>query len=311
MTGGARAALAAAVLGATLCTASVVGTATKGFQNDEEITTVTSSLSSAEKDQASADAALAATETDLTAVAAEYETRKAVLAERSGFVAAVAAADAAFTSASGKVTVEEQRAAVIAAQNTVLAEASDPAAVTAQTATVADIAAKVTAEVAAYDQRAAEAAARTSNAARSTGPSRAASPSAPVGGGDWLADMRQRLNAVGGSHISLDVYDGWCGSVRAPACAYQGVGIKVSPDIANMTPARRNWAMVHELAHFSHFARWFDINNSAGYQQLFASNPEVLANCMASARGYSNHGHHCSTEMVNWAAGIWNGTIAW
>lgn len=305
-------ALVAAIAGATLCSVSIIGTATKTIQNDEQVAALQVDAASAESALAATNSSLYSVVEDLSDAASEHAARQAVLGERAAFVAAVASADAAFNAAKDKVSVDSSREAVIAAQNTVLAEKSDPQVVVAQTAAVADIAVKVTADVKAHDERVAAAAASRANKSGGWAPSRGQSSPAPSGGGgDWFGDMRQRLNAVGGSHITLVEYDGSCGGQFAMACSFSGGTIKVHSSIAGMSPARRSWSMAHELAHQSHFNRWSEINGSAGYQQLFGSNPELLANCMASARGYSNHGHRCSGEMVNWAAGIWDGRIAW
>lgn len=287
---------------------SIIATVGKTIQNDDQVTALQSDVVTIEAALTSSQGSLYSVTEDLADVTAIYDARQTVLGERAAFVAAVARADAAFTSAKGKVEVEDRRQAVIASQNKVLSERTDAGAVSAQTTVVADIASKVEAEVKAHDERAATA----SRSVRTPAPARSAQATAPSnGGGDWFADMRQRLNAVGGGHINLVEYDGTCGGQFAAACSYSGGTIKVHSSIAGWSSARKSWAMTHELAHQSHFNAWNDINASAGYQQLFGSNPEILANCMASARGYSNHGHHCSSDMVNWAAGIWNGRIAW
>lgn len=303
-------ALVGAIAGATLCSVSILGTAIKTTQNDEQVAALQADVVSSESALTASHSALYSLAEDLSDVASEYEARQAVLGERAAFVAAVTDADAAFATAKDKVSVESSREAVIAAQNAVLAERADPKVVIAQTAAVAGIATKVIAEVKAHDERVAATAAARANQSSGWAPSRGqSSPSG--GGGDWFADMRQRLNTVGGGHINLEEYDGTCGGQFAAACSFSGGTIKVHSSIAGWSSSRKNWAMSHELAHQSHFNRWSEINGSAGYQQLFGSNPELLANCMASARGYTNHGHRCSGEMVNWASGVWAGRIAW
>lgn len=317
-----KAAFIAAIAALSLCAASVIGTSIQTAHNSEQVSALEATAADASTSLASAQKNLASKQDDLAGVATEHETRKAVLSQRPAFVAAVANADAALRSANGKVEVGAQRKKVIAAQNAVLAEKADAAVVTAQTKAVAGVAGQVSAEVKSYDQRvAAEAAARAAQSAtrsaakghrsssartsQTTRPSNQSNSSS----GNWFADIRQRLNAVGGGHIKLTQYSGSCSGRFAVACSARGGNIFVHPDIAKMSSSRKNWAMVHELAHQYHFLKWDAVNSSSGYRQLFRSNPEVLANCMASARGYSNHGHRCSKDMVSWASGVWSGRI--
>lgn len=303
-----------ALAGATIFTVSVIGTLTKSAQNEQEVTALRASVAEAEADVEGSKALLGTAVAELASLVSEHDARQAVLDERGAFVKAVSAADAALTSAKDKLDVAGQREKVLAAQQAVLAERSDPEVVASQAAVVADLAAKITAEVKAHDERvASEAKARAAatNSSSSAGSQSAAPNRGGGGGGNWFADMRQRLNAVGGGHVALSEYNGQCGGGFAVACSVAGGGIKVHPDIAGWSSSRKNWAMSHELAHQVHFQHWSAVGDSAGYRQLFGSNPELLANCMASARGYTDHGHSCSGEMVGWAGGLWSGRIAW
>ncbi len=248
---------------------------------------------------------------------AVISTRRAVLAEREKFNASVDAASAALTSADGKVDVASQKERVLAAQKAVVGQLEDAELVGAQTAEVAAVAAEVTELVRAHDERVAEEARRKAAAnspVRSTGGSGNANPSrGPVstGGGDWLGEMRNRLNNVGGGGYSLFEYDGNCGGTQAPACAYSGQGIAVSSSIMQFSDSQKNWAMVHELAHMYQFNVWNTLVGSASYQNLFGGNIELLANCMASAKGYTNHGHNsrCTAERVDYGRSIWAGIV--
>lgn len=310
-----RKAAAAVTLLATLSIAGYQGVVSNGLDQ------ASASAQAEQKLQTAALTEAEATELELTAHAAELDavisTRRAVLAEREKFTASVAAASAALTSADGKVDVASQKERVIAAQNAVVGQLEDAELVAAQTAEVDRVAAEVTELVRAHDERLAEEARRkaaASNPGRSTGgSSNATLNGGPVstGGGDWLGEMRSRLNNVGGGHVQLFEFDGNCGGTRAPACAYQFKGIGVNSSITGLSDSRKNWAMVHELAHMYQFNVWSTLVNSASYQNLFGGNIELLANCMASAKGYTNHGHNgqCTAERLDYGRSIWAGIV--
>lgn len=300
--------LTAVVAGVTLCSLSITSAVVQSVATDAQITSLRAEAAAAETDMDAAELSQFGADVIRLATQTDYTVRQSVLDERPGFVAAVAAADAAFASAKDKVDVASSRAAVIAAQDAVRAERLDSALVRAQTTAVTDIATAVTAEVKAHDDRIAAARAAASRTGGRTGGSGGA-----VGGPGWFADMRQRLTNVGGSHVELREFDGQCGGTYALACAYSQGYIAVAPGIASWSGSRKNWAMVHELAHTYHFARWGAVAGSGGYSQLFGSNPELLANCMASARGYTDHGHNsqCNSDRLAWAAALWNGNVAW
>ena len=245
-----------------------------------------------------------------------YETRQAVLDVRPAFVEAVASAQAAFTSANGKVDVSALRQGVLDAQATVLAEREDPAVVTTATATVVKAAADAAAQVKAYDDRiAAEKAAAAKRAAQKQPKTNSSARNTGGGGGgyNWFQDLRNRLNNVGGGWVQLFEFDGQCGSVRAAACSWSTGKIGVTREIAGWRESRKNWVMVHEYAHQIYFRNINAISNSNGYRSLFGSNPELLANCMASAWGYTDHGHNgqCYGDRLSWARSIWNGVVPW
>lgn len=274
--------------------------------------------------------ALAAEKTkaeELQASAAELEatiaTRQGVVAERNRFSASLASFQAALISATGKVDGAAQKDRVLAAQTAVTGILDDAPAVAAQVAEVDAATSELTAAVKAKDEAVAAerrrmqsvqrpaASAKPSSPIRSSGSAAASSASAPASsGGDWFADMRSRLNSVGGGHIELAIFDGNCGGVQSVACADSRGTIFVSPAIASQSSARKNTIMAHELAHQYQFPIMAQINGSAGYAQLFGGNIEKLANCMASAKGYTAHGHSCSAAQISWASAIWSGTVA-
>ena len=266
---------------------------------------------------------------ELQASAAELEatiaTRQGVVAERDRFAASLAAFQAALTSATGKADGAAQKDRVLAAQTAVTGILDDAPAVAAQVAEVDAATSELTAAVKAKDEAVAAeqrriqaaqrpaASPRVSGSSSSRGSSPAAASSAPApaaSGGDWFADMRSRLNSVGGGHIALVAFDGNCGGVQSVACADPNGTIFVSPAIASQSSARKNTIMAHELAHQYQFPIMGKIRTSAGYAQLFGGNIEQLANCMASAKGYTAHGHSCSAAQISWAGAIWSGTVA-
>lgn len=130
------------------------------------------------------------------------------------------------------------------------------------------------------------------------------------GGGGWFSEMRQILNAVGGSHVSLVEYDGNCSGVSAPACSSRGGTIKVHPSISGWSSARKYWAMSHELAHQYQFNIWNSIMSSPTYQSSFNGDIEYLANCMTNSKGFAAHGRSCSASQIAWASTIWSGYVS-
>lgn len=127
---------------------------------------------------------------------------------------------------------------------------------------------------------------------------------------NWFDQMRQILNDVGGSDVTLETFDGKCGDVTAEACTrYNGV-IQVSESISGWSYSWKVWAMRHELAHVYQLKVWDQIMNSPTYKSMFGSYIELLANCMAAGRGSPLTGNMaCTTEQVRWADNIWYGRV--
>lgn len=126
----------------------------------------------------------------------------------------------------------------------------------------------------------------------------------------WFDQMRQILNDVGGSDVTLEIYDGKCGDVTAEACTkFNGV-IQVSENISGWSYSWKVWAMRHELAHVYQLKVWDQIMNSPTYKNMFGSYIELLANCMAAGRGSPLTGNMaCTDEQVRWADNIWYGRV--
>lgn len=226
--------------------------------------------------------------------AAERDTagRAAVLEVRPAFVQEVASLSAAISAAEGKVDTAAHRAAAQSAQQTVLAEKSDPAVVVAATATVHALADKVGEEVSTW---------QAAQYARPTGPAWSSS------GPDGYARVRAALDRVGGAGVGL-YESSSCAGGTAPACANSNGYIKYRGDIAGWSADRLNWAMAHELAHIYQFQVWGSLNASGSYEALFGGDPEFLANCMAVVRGYPGS-VGCNGDQQAWASGIWVGVV--
>lgn len=258
-------------------------------------------------------------------IGAEIETmratitvRESVLAQRPAFDAAIDAAHAALNSAAGKVDVQKQKSEILAAQQAALG-ADDAAAMKAATAAVSASVSTIRARVAEWERAAAErarlAAAQqarvqgTATVSRSPGSSWVDAAAAPTRSTSWLSRVRSILNSVGGAGVPLRQYNGNCGGVRAIACSYPSGYIAVSSALASKSSSYVKWAMAHELAHQYQFRVWRTLNASKTYKTLFRSNIELLANCMAYAKGAPRYGHACSSAQITWAAGIWRGTV--
>ncbi|MCM3781294.1 hypothetical protein [Microbacterium hydrocarbonoxydans] len=226
--------------------------------------------------------------------AAERDTadRAAVLEVRPAFVQEIASLSAAISAAEGKVDTAAHRAAAQSAQQTVLAEKSEPAVVVAATATVHALTEKVGEEVSTW---------QAAQYARPTGPAWSSS------GPDGYARVRAALDRVGGAGVGL-YESSSCAGGTAPACANSNGYIKYRGDIAGWSTDRLNWAMAHELAHIYQFQVWGSLNASGSYDALFGGDPEFLANCMAVVRGYPGS-VGCNGDQQAWASGIWVGVV--
>lgn len=220
--------------------------------------------------------------------------RAAVLAVRPAFVAEVAALDAAFERADGKVDTTADRASALSAQQAVLVERADPAVVTNATATIHALTAKIDGDVTAWQ------------AARVVRPG-PGGPAWASSGPDGYARVRAALDRVGGSGVGL-YESASCAGGSAAACANSNGYIKYRADIVNWSVDRLNWAMAHELAHIHQFQVWGALTSSANYQSLFGGDPEFLANCMAVVRGFPGS-VGCDGEQQAWASGIWVGAV--
>lgn len=126
----------------------------------------------------------------------------------------------------------------------------------------------------------------------------------------WYNQMRNILNAVGGSHVPLKIFNGQCGGVFAMACSRMATkDILVHQSISSWSTSNKYWAMTHELAHQYQFNVWGPLHQSKTYKSLYGGNIELLANCMAQQRGYPSPSTRCSTTQLNWAANIWKNKV--
>lgn len=221
---------------------------------------------------------------------AQVPTLAAVLEARPAFLEQVAKAKTVFERAAAKkVDITGARKKVLAAQDVVAAERASASVVAEQARVVAQVVVDVTEAIA--------------EKVRS---------STPATDG-WFEDFRARLDKVGGAHVPLREFDGVCGDVRAVACTFSADDIAVSKDIASYSSSRKDWVAAHELAHTYQWKKWGALQASKGFQQLFGGDVELLANCMVTGRGVTDHGHlsKCTPERVAWAAKVYDGAIPW
>lgn len=235
--------------------------------------------------------------------------REAILAERAALLTAIGKARAALEGAPSDVDVVTQRKQVISAQEravtavTVDVMKDATRAVTAATTTVTE---KVN------QWRAQEDAVRAEIGSAGIGGGLTAGTGLTVGAAKsgWFAELRSILNKAGGSRVTLKQYDGNCSGVRAAACSFSSGYIGVTSALAGYSYSYKVWVMTHELAHQYQFKVMHQIKGAGTYRSLFGSNIELLANCMAYAKGAPRYGHACSSAQVNWSSSIWRGVVS-
>lgn len=247
---------------------------------------------------------------------AELATLQAVLAERGNFSAQLERVRQGAATAVGKVDTAQWLERVIALQDEVVTIETDPARVaelTAQVSAEADGIEKAVADYDAEQKRQAEArsSSRSGGGGGGSSSSEGGSPAAVGGGGgsagDAVSRARSVLAGLGGSWVQVESYDGACGSKTAMACAHSDGVISIRPDAAGLGSGQFNWMIVHEYAHQVQFQNWTGITSHSKYHDLFGGDMELLANCMASARGYTYGGRNCSQQMVDEAGAVWGG----
>lgn len=246
-----------------------------------------------------------------------------VLDARPGFVEALGVVVAAMDSAAGKIDTTEPRSLVSTLEAEVFSEQADASAVIAAERQLTVLAGELTTRVAAFDaeqQRIAQLRAAEARAERARPAARAATTRAAAAGpatasvsaassSTGASRVRAALDRVGGAGVPLKRYNGSCGGVKAPACAFSTGTIAYTSAVTTWSTSRIRWAMAHELAHLRQFAVWRALNAAPGYRSLFGKNPERLANCMARQRGYPGSTASCSKAQLAWAASIWRGVV--
>lgn len=127
----------------------------------------------------------------------------------------------------------------------------------------------------------------------------------------WVRTARGYLNSMGGKNVPIVDFDGWCGSKKVSGCSSDNGYIAINKSFNSMSTSRQKWLIAHEYAHQKQFDVWSKLRKSSTYKTLFRSDPELLANCMASQRGYTNHGAHkqCTTSRLKYSANIWKGVV--
>lgn len=223
-----------------------------------------------------------------------------LLGQREEVIAAITNYVTAKTNATDKVDITTHHEAVLAHQATILAATTVEEIVSARDSIVA-ITAEVTQKTTEYDAEQARIAEQGRNSYQNNSGGNTYTNNGG-GGGNWFSEMRQILNDVGGSWVSLEEFDGYCGGTWAKGCATPGL-IRINSSAADESTWRKYWIMTHELAHIHQFGRWDELNNDSQYHDLFGGNPEKMANCMATLRGYSVTS--CTQDQLNYAGGYW------
>ena len=245
---------------------------------------------------------------ELTAAQDELTIKNDLAEQRIPYGESLAKASEVLASAVDKVDTTEDRRRILESQNKVLA-AEKAEQIIVEITVIKDLTKSITDKIAAYDAEQARLAAE--NAAREQA-NRSYSNGASDGGeisagGDWFSQMRSILDSVGGSWVPLKSFDEVsCGGISEYACTYSTGTIVVGPAIANWSYSRKQWAMAHELAHVFQFQVWDTLVASGSYANLFGSNPETLANCMAAVKGYYSS---CSGAQMDFSRSIWNGSV--
>lgn len=123
-----------------------------------------------------------------------------------------------------------------------------------------------------------------------------------------VSTMRSILTALGGER-SIQIVEAQvvCGMSNAVGCASREK-IAIASKVRGYSSAWKWYLMAHEYAHVVHFRQWDQVNNHSTYKSAFRSNPEHLADCMASVKGrrVSGKGYSCTNPQLNFARAVWN-----
>lgn len=269
------------------------------------------------------------------------KTQEKIIESREKFLASLPPAQAAIVSAADKVDITALKQKILDAQEVVASEKKDFTVVDTQTELVNGVTAEITAAVQAYDAEIArqqeEENSRNnyqnnnggggsgysggSNNGGGSGGSGGSSGGSGGGGGSTggstqnypgLDIVRQALNDVGGSWVSLGAADIVCRVDWAAACAHPGGYIEVDTQYLGNSYWWWYPIMMHEYAHQIQYNHWTKLNNSNRYYELFGGDAEWLADCMSAARisGYeSAYGYSCSQDQINYGSGGWSGNF--
>lgn len=275
---------------------------------------------------------------------ATIEEQKKVLESRDNFLATLPPAREALASAENKIDVTNFKQQILDAQNVVATEKVNPTVVDEQAQKVTALTSEITAAVKTYDEEQARkqqqqqktentqtsrnntghtqpkntntnknssSGGNTNNGGSSgggnTGPKQGSTQNYP-----GLEIVRQALNDVGGSWVSLGAADVVCSVDWAAACAHYGGYIEVDTQYLGND---YNWwypIMLHEYAHQVQFIHYDKYRNASGYHNLFGSDVEWLTDCMAMSvmpNYTSGYGYSCSQEQLNYAHGGWSGNF--
>ena len=125
---------------------------------------------------------------------------------------------------------------------------------------------------------------------------------------------RKALDAVGGKDIKLGTSSSFmCGENADPlACSYKSKVVLIHDRDANKDYDFWYPVMMHEYAHQIQYTQWDALNNSPEYKDMFGSDYELLADCMANARipGYVPiYGKPCSAQQKDFGRKVWNHSL--
>lgn len=240
---------------------------------------------------------------DMDGLEAKLSKQKELLDSRQGFIASVGKAKAALLQAGKVRDITKSWDLILAAQETVYQEKDSPQNVVVQQAAVDKETGKLLALVTG-----------TNNVPEKS--------SLVVTAADLLEDLaglhtlpanhpaRQALNAVGGEDIKLGAAPVVCGRSDSLACSYPSGTILLADAYTNGDYDYYYPIMMHEYAHHFQFQYADALERSQKYKELFNSDKEWLADCMAASKipGYmSNYRYQCSPEQKEYGAGAWKG----
>lgn len=225
-----------------------------------------------------------------------------LLDSRSTFNESFNVAKAALMKAETVTNVQESLNVLVSAQESVIAEANNPATVLQATETVKRETGRLTVLA---EEPAAELPAHMLIADYEVATDSQGLQTLPSN-----HPARIALNIMGGADIRLGAADRVCESPDAAACAYSSNIILIANDYTDANYDLLYNLLMHEYAHQVQFKHHETMQTSDGFVNLFNNDMEWMADCMAAAKlsNYiSGYGNTCSDEQVSYGEQAWNG----